>query len=75
MSFKDYMNELRILEAMAVLEDEERNYLSLESVMEDCGFKNRSTFHAVFQKFCGMTPNQYRKISQIEKRKDAVPTR
>ena len=53
---------------MTMLEDEGNNYLSMDSVMEDSGFQNRSTFYRVFQQVSGLTPSQYRKIAQAEKR-------
>ncbi|MGA1464323.1 MAG: tetratricopeptide repeat protein [Balneolaceae bacterium] len=73
MSFKEFINEYRVQRSMTMLEDEGNNYLSMDSVMEDSGFQNRSTFYRVFQQVSGLTPSQYRKIAQAEKRKKKAP--
>ncbi|SMO67114.1 AraC family transcriptional regulator [Gracilimonas mengyeensis] len=64
LSFNHFINEFRVVDAMKALEDESKNHLSLEAVMEDSGFASRSTFYSAFDKVSGMTPNQYRKMSQ-----------
>lgn len=66
-SFNNFINEFRVMDSMKLLEDESNNHLSLEAVMSECGFASRSTFYSAFDKVCGMTPNQYRKVSQREK--------
>ena len=69
MSFKEFINEYRVQRSMTMLEDEKNNYLSMDTIMEDSGFQNRSTFYRVFQQISGLTPSQYRKVAQTEKRK------
>lgn len=66
-SFNHFINEFRVINSMRLLEEESNNHLSLEAIMSESGFASRSTFYSAFDKVCGMTPNQYRKISQREK--------
>lgn len=56
-TFKDYLNEVRVLEACSrlVLSDE-----PVTSLCYDCGFNNLSNFNRRFRRIKGCTPSQFR---------------
>ncbi len=57
MTFVDYVNSLRISNAIRLLKEAR---LSLLNVALSSGFSNQSHFNRVFRKHAGMTPGQYR---------------
>ncbi|MFW6347949.1 MAG: tetratricopeptide repeat protein [Cyclonatronaceae bacterium] len=63
-SFNHFINDYRIGEAIKILEDKHQNYLSLDAVYINCGFTSKTTFYSAFNRITGMTPSEYRKISQ-----------
>ena len=56
-SFREFLNSLRIERAKSLLLAGEGTVLSIAL---DCGFKNESTFHRVFLESTGVTPAKYR---------------
>ncbi|MBT8262955.1 MAG: helix-turn-helix transcriptional regulator [Bacteroidia bacterium] len=59
MSFKDYLNELRIEEAKRYLKDPEFEKYTLAAIGLEAGFNSRSAFNASFKKITGLTPSQF----------------
>lgn len=57
-SFPDYINSLRLKDAIALLE---RSDLSIEAVSDKTGFGSVRTFQRQFQKKYNMSPKDYRK--------------
>ncbi len=57
-SFKQYLTQLRVVEAKALLQ--QRPIKPLEVVAEEAGFQSMSTFHSAFKKREGLTPAAYR---------------
>ena len=57
-NFREYINSLRINEAKAQLSGTD---LKIIDIMENCGFKNQSSFNRVFSMECGVTPREFRK--------------
>lgn len=57
-NFREYINSLRINEAKSQLEGTD---FKIIDIMENCGFKNQSSFNRVFFEECGITPREYRK--------------
>ncbi|MBQ2793383.1 MAG: AraC family transcriptional regulator [Clostridia bacterium] len=57
-SFRDFLNSLRIERAKALLITTDSTVLTIAL---ECGFKNESTFHRVFLDATGTTPAKYRK--------------
>jgi AraC-like DNA-binding protein len=53
----DYVNELRIREALTLLENEEKTVLEIAF---EVGFESLRTFNRAFQKNIGMSPSDYR---------------
>ncbi len=61
MSFKDYVNGLRIEEAKRYLIDETFSNYTLLAIGLEAGFNSKSTFNASFKKIVGVTPSQFKK--------------
>ncbi|WP_410880838.1 helix-turn-helix domain-containing protein [Myroides sp. DW712] len=57
-SFYHMVAQYRILHAKALLQ--ERNNLTIEAIVEECGFSSKSTFNKYFKLFVGKTPSVYR---------------
>lgn len=57
-SFKQYLAQLRVIEAKGLLR--QRPAKPLEMVAEEAGFQSMSTFHSAFKKLEGITPAAYR---------------
>ena len=57
-SFKQYLTQLRVVEARALLLQLPAK--SLERVAEEAGFQSMSTFHSAFKKLEGITPAAFR---------------
>lgn len=61
MNFSSFVNKLRVEDAMSMLADPRCEQLSIHDIYDMAGFSNRQCFITAFQKFCGMTPSQYRR--------------
>jgi AraC-like DNA-binding protein len=59
-NFYNYINEYRISEAVAQIEDRPKE-VNILSLAFDCGFNSRSSFNNYFKKITGNTPSGYRK--------------
>ncbi len=59
-NFNDFVNEYRVNEFIQRLDSGEHRKLTLLAIAFDSGFNSKSTFNAVFKKFTGITPNQFR---------------
>lgn len=59
-SFFDYVNRLRIQDAMSQLKTSEETVLAISSSV---GFNSRSSFYNAFKKISGTTPTAYRQIN------------
>jgi len=64
-NFKDLINKKRVNLAKNILSNKDNLNMKLFAVALESGFSNKSTFHRVFVKFEGCTPNEYRKKSLI----------
>ena len=71
-NFYTYVNEYRIAEAVARLNDHARE-VNILSLAFDCGFNSRSSFNNYFKKITGYTPSAYRK-KQLEKKGTGGPS-
>ncbi len=56
MSFNGFINRIRITKAQYLFL---KTDISIEAVMEYCGYRNRSTFYRVFKKEAGLTPGEF----------------
>lgn len=59
---KNYINDLRITNAMRMLKYSNNNLLTIQT---QCGFHSASYFFRVFKKFTGMTPLEYREKTTL----------
>jgi len=71
-SYYDYINSLRIEEAMHLLIEPQYQQYKIASIAYDAGFNSLSTFNDVFKKHTGKTPSDYRKESLKEYRQQRV---
>ncbi len=60
-NFYTFINEYRIRDAAAILNDPLNSDASIISVAFRVGFNSKSTFNSVFKKITGQTPSEYRK--------------
>lgn len=60
-SFFEYLAELRIQQAKAILADPAQQHLKVDEVAEQVGYLSKSAFSAAFKKHTGLTPGQFRK--------------
>jgi len=60
MNFFDYVNSKRIEEAKHLLRNRSKDDLNIIEVAYIVGFNNKGTFNAVFKKFTGTTPSEFR---------------
>jgi YesN/AraC family two-component response regulator len=59
-NFYNFVNTFRIEEAKEMLLDEKYDYLSIEGIAKNVGFKSRNVFYPVFKKLEGLTPSEYK---------------
>ncbi len=60
-NFFDFINQYRIEEVKARIDNPEYQNLSLLGIAFDSGFNTKSAFNRVFKKITGFTPSEYRK--------------
>jgi AraC-like DNA-binding protein len=59
LSFYDFINKYRILEATSLLADPANSDCSIIGIAYDCGFNSKSVFNSAFKKFTGETPTAF----------------
>lgn len=59
LNYSQFVNRLRIEEAMALLADKRYAGLRMDEISDMVGFANRQSFYRAFQLFTGVTPRQY----------------
>lgn len=60
-NFFEFINEHRIEEAKRLLTDPTKQSMNILDILAEAGFSSKSTFNAIFKKYVGQTPSQYRK--------------
>lgn len=63
-SFADFMNEYRLKEAVALLENKSNQRINIDVLAEECGFGSRTSFYRVFKKVYRISPTTYKKKSK-----------
>ena len=63
-NFFDFINHYRVEEVKQKLNDAKFDHYSILGIALEAGFKSKSTFNAVFKKFTGQTPSNFRKQLQ-----------
>lgn len=64
-NFPQFVNQYRLNEAKKYLADDSNSSLSLSELALEFGFGTRQSFHNSFLKEFGITPSEFRKVSQI----------
>ena len=65
-SYAHFVNDLRLDHACTLLRQHSNH--TIEAVAHDCGFSSTSTLYSLFYQKYGMTPNEYRKAVQTDKK-------
>ena len=66
-SFPDYVNTLRVKNAIELLNKASKNNFTIEAIAYESGFNNRTSFYKAFKKQTGKLPKEYlRKVEQIK---------
>ncbi|MCW3787209.1 helix-turn-helix domain-containing protein [Plebeiibacterium sediminum] len=60
-TFNLFINQYRIEEASRLLKDPKSDYLTIEGIAQETGFKSRSSFYTAFVNEKGITPSNFRK--------------
>lgn len=60
-SFKDYINALRVEEAKSYLADDAFSNYTLVAIGLEAGFNSKSAFNSSFKKITGETPSQFKR--------------
>lgn len=60
-NFQDFINEYRVEEFINRLENDQYDHFTLFGIANDVGFNSKSSFNAIFKKFKGLTPTEYKK--------------
>jgi YesN/AraC family two-component response regulator len=60
-SFYDFINKYRIVEAKKIITNNDDSNLNLTEIAYTVGFNNRISFYNAFKKFTGLSPSQYLK--------------
>lgn len=60
-TFKTWLNEYRIKEAVRLLSDKNNPNISIETVAWDSGFNDRKTFYRIFKNITGLSPTDFKK--------------
>lgn len=60
-NFQDFINEYRVEEFIKRLKNDQNNHFTLLGIATDVGFNSKSSFNAIFKKFKGLTPTQFKK--------------
>jgi AraC-like DNA-binding protein len=60
LNFNDFINNARIAEICAFLQDPKRRHDKLLALQLDAGFASKSVFNAAFKRVTGMTPSAWR---------------
>jgi AraC-like DNA-binding protein len=68
LSYYDFINGHRVEEFKNRIVDPENEKYNMLSIAFDSGFKSKGTFNAIFKKFTGMTPSEYKSHIQSSTR-------
>ncbi len=60
-NFQDFINQYRVEEFINRLKNDQNNHFTLLAIATEVGFNSKSSFNAVFLKFKGLTPTQFKK--------------
>lgn len=69
LSIREYLNQIRLRYASQLLTATPR--LPIDNIWQDAGFSSRSGFYDTFRSKYGMSPGEYRNLSEEERKKHA----
>jgi AraC-like DNA-binding protein len=64
MNFKSFVNHFRLQESMVKLSDPENKKKTILEILYDAGFNSKSAFNTRFKQYTGMTPQEFKQLSQ-----------
>ncbi|WKN43750.1 helix-turn-helix domain-containing protein [Tunicatimonas pelagia] len=73
-SFSQFINQKRVEAAKKMLESAQNKKLTNFAVAVDSGFRSESVFYVNFKKIAGMTPTQYKKSVERERKEELNAT-
>lgn len=59
-NFQDFINGYRVEEFIKRIENDQNNQFTLLGIATEVGFNSKSSFNAIFKKFKGLTPTQFK---------------
>ncbi len=65
MNYFDYLNSLRVGEAINLLLSTSKKEMNIIEIAFEAGFNNKATFNNAFKKITGMTPKEYREKQSL----------
>ena len=65
-SFKTFVNEYRIREAIQLLSNNAADTMTIDAIASDVGFNDRHNFYRVFKKITKQSPTDFKKNSSID---------
>lgn len=60
-SFQDFINQYRVEEFINRLKNDQNDHFTLLGIATDVGFNSKSSFNAIFKKYKGLTPTEFKK--------------
>lgn len=60
-SFQDFINQYRVEEFIIRLKNDQNDHFTLLGIATDVGFNSKSSFNAIFKKYNGLTPTEFKK--------------
>jgi len=60
-NFYSFINEYRVEEAKRLITDPKKQQFTILTLAYEAGFSSKSSFQAIFKKFTGMTPGEFKK--------------
>lgn len=58
-NFNQYVNELRVKEAVRIMGEKDHKELRIDEVYEQVGFSSRTSFYRAFKQFTGLSPIEF----------------
>lgn len=71
-NFIDYINNLRVKEAIRIIYNGEASNLSIDGIAKNTGFNNRVSFAKAFRKYSGVSPSFFIKNIHIRDSKEST---
>ena len=67
-NYFDFINHYRVKRVKEDLIDKSKDHLTLFGIAIESGFNSKSGFNAIFKRYTGKTPSEYRKQVENQKR-------